>query len=97
MASDQQVSARAVLDAMMEIQRRGHRVREDLEQIEPDLARYLMESLSAVHGKLIDLSGPADETQRLYREIEAITLVCTTALRKGHYELWRQSESGNNL
>lgn len=98
MASDQQVSARSVLDAVMELRRRGARqALEELEQVEPDLASYLMESLSDVHRQLLALGGPAKASRRLYRDIQSLTLVCITALRKGHYELWRQSDAGSNL
>ena len=98
MATDQQVSARAVLDAVMELRRRGSRqALQELEQVEPDLASYLMESLSDVHQKLLALGGPAKASRRLYDDMQSLALVCIAALRKGHYELWRQSDAGAKL
>ena len=94
MPSDQSVSAKAVLAAVLEIKREGTRPSlEHLEQVEPDLAEYLMESLTTVHQNLLALGGPARDRQRLYREIEALTLTCIVALWRGHHELWQQDQS----
>ncbi len=91
MASDQQVSARAVLDAVMELRRKGvTRVIEHLEQIEPDLTNYLLEDLTRIHQHLMALGASSRHTQRVYREVQSLALVSITALRKGHFELWRQ-------
>lgn len=98
MASDQQVSARAILDAELEIRRVGrYRALEELEHFEPDLAAYLMESLGHINAKLLRLAGPVKPTHRLYARIEMLCLACITALRKGHYELWRQSQDGKHV
>ena len=64
MASDQMVSARDVLDALTEVQRRGdERVMEELEQLEPDLASYVMETLSLINLRLMEMRGRPKETQ----------------------------------
>lgn len=98
MPSDQQVSARAVLDAEMTLRHRGaRRSLEELEQVEPDLTNYLLESLSVIHQKLLALGGPARASQRLFLEVQHLALVCITALRRGHYELWKQSDTGSQL
>jgi len=90
MASDQQVSARAVLDAVMELRRQGPaQVIEHLEQVEPELTNYLLESLSQIHQHLMMLGAPSRRTQRVYRQVQAMALVAITALRNGHFELWR--------
>lgn len=98
MASDQLVSARAVLEAVMEIRRRGrYRALEELEQVEPDLAAYLMESLGQINERLLRLGGPVRPTRSLYARIELTALACITAMRKAHYELWRQSDDGKSV
>lgn len=91
--SDQQVSAKAVLDAVMSLRRRGATtVLEELEQVEPDLTNYLLESLSDLHRKLLALGGPAKASQRVFVQFQHLSLVCITALRRGHFELWRKNE-----
>lgn len=96
MPSDQQVSARAVLDAELAVRRRGaKRTLEELEQVEPDLTNYLLESLSDVHRKLLALGGPAKASQRVFLEVQHLSLVCITALRRGHYELWKKNDGAS--
>jgi len=94
MPSDQTVTAKAVLAAVVEIRRHGTRpALEHLEQVEPDLAEYAMESLSEIHQKLRKLSSPVADSQRLYRDVESLVLVCIVALWRGHHDLWRQDIS----
>ena len=95
MASDQQVSARAVLRAVMRIRRQGNgRTMAELEAIEPDLAGFVMEELSLVHRDLLALGGPAGRSRRLQRRVEALALACVTALREAHYQLWQADAVG---
>ena len=61
MASDQQVNARACC-AVMKLRRVGTaRAMTELEQVEPDLASYLMEEFSLVHRDLLALRGRPGE------------------------------------
>lgn len=93
MASDQQVTAKTVLDAELALRRSGaKKALEELEQVEPDLTNYLLESLSDLHRKLLDLGGPAKASQRMFLDVQHLTLVCITALRRGHFELWKKNE-----
>ncbi len=90
MASDQQVSARAILRAESELRRLGHRrVMEQLEQVEPDLSSHVWEQLTAIHQQLLNLGAPAKTTQRVYRQVQALMLIGILSLRQGHYELWK--------
>lgn len=90
MASDQMVSARAILRAESELRRVGHRqTMSQLEQVEPDLSSHLWEELSDIHRRLLALGGPPKESQRCFRRIQRLTLVAILALRHGHHELWR--------
>lgn len=98
MPSDQQVSAKAVLDAVLALRRQGSRQAiEHLEQIKPDLSEYLLETLSDIHRQLLALGGPARQSLRVYRQIQSLVLVTVTALRNAHYELWRQSPAGEQF
>ena len=92
MASDQLVSAKLILESVLELQRRGRsRTLEDLEKIEPDLAEFLIENLSLVHQKLLAIGARPKETLRLQRRIEGIVVVAVMSLRKAHYQLWQNS------
>jgi hypothetical protein len=95
MPSDQQVGARHVLQSLMKLKRQGlNRAMAELEQLEPDLAGYLMEELSLVQQKLLELGAPAGRTRWLVRRVESTALVCVLALREAHYDLWRRDVHG---
>jgi hypothetical protein len=77
------IPARQVLAAMLELKRRGpDAVIRDLEKLEPDLAEYFLESTSTFHHGLLKLGLRAKQSHPLYRQAEAITLVCILALRR---------------
>lgn len=98
MASDRQVSARAVLRALAEVRRAGGRgAMERLEQTEPDLAEFVLEGLSLVHQHMLALGGPPRRTRKAYRELESLVLVAIEAVRQGHLELWREQVAGTPL
>ena len=91
MASDRIVSARNVLDALSELKRIGTTTAlEQLEQIEPDLASYLMEELGRVHEALLKLHAKPRITRRLIHQIELMTLVSVMALRNSQIRLWQE-------
>ena len=90
MASDQQVSARAILRAESELRRVGQRqTMTQLEQVEPDLSGHLWEELSDIHRRLLALGGQPKESRRCYHRIQRLMLVSILSLRHGHLELWR--------
>ena len=92
MASDQQVTAADVLAAVLELERVGaRRSTMRLEQVEPDLAEFLLENLSQLHHRLLDLGGPAKKTRRIFHQVERLALVCVESMRKGHFRLWQAS------
>jgi len=91
MATDQLVTSQHVLKAVMELDRRGStKVLSDLEDLEPDLVEYLLESLSCLHHGLGKLGLSDAETRKIYRRAENTALVCIMAIRKAHHDLWRQ-------
>lgn len=90
MASDQTVSARAILRAESELKRIGHhQTMNHLEQIEPDLSSHLWEQLSAINRQLLALGGPPQTSHECYRQIQHLMLVTFLAMRHGHHELWQ--------
>jgi len=90
MASDQTVSARAILRAETELRRAGHRqMMTQLEQTESDLSSHLWEQLSDFHRRLLALGEPPKASQRSYRRVQHLMLVTILAMRHGHHELWQ--------
>ena len=78
------ITARQVLDAVFEHQRLGpDRALHRLETNEPELAEYVIESLSAVHGELLKLGGRARATHRVYLRAQELVLVSIAAVRGG--------------
>ena len=53
-----------------------------------------METLTTIYHQILGLGGSAKKSQRVYRQVQNLALVCIVALRKGHYELWRQADDG---
>ena len=82
MSNESQVTARTVLDAVLEIKRLGPaRALEQLEEDESELASFVMESLSDVHRRLLALRGRASASQAVYLDFQTLVLVCITACR----------------
>ena len=91
MPTDQQVTAQAVLRAVTQLQRQGpDPAMRHLEQTEPDLAEYVMETLGTIHHRLLALGASTQKTQRLHRQIQSLVLVCIQSLRHAHHELLRE-------
>lgn len=95
MASDQTVTAKDVLAAVMELRRRaGEIVLHQLEQEEPDLTEFVLEELSAVHQELARTGATAKQLRRTTRRVEAMVVTAVLALRHAHLRLW-QAEAGD--
>ena len=95
MSSDRIVSARHLLDAVMELQRRGSTpILSELEKLEPDLVEHLLEGHSQLHHQLQRAGLSCKQTRQVYRRAESTALVCIMALRGAYRELWRPEESG---
>lgn len=91
MATDQVITAKDIMDAVIRIRRIGvEKSLQELEQREPDLAEIVLEELSAVHRRLQDAGMPARRTRRLMRRIESLVLVAIAAMRQGHLRLWEE-------
>jgi len=88
MATDQVVSAGHVLKAVMELDRRGTtKVLAELEKLEPDLTEHLLESLSQVHRRLMDVGLSVKDVRSVHRRAERTALVCVMALRQAYRDL----------
>jgi hypothetical protein len=97
-SQDRQVTSRHVLRSLLRLKRQGRqRALEELEQVEPDLAEFLMEEVSLVHRKLLELAGPPRRTRWLARRVESMALVLVASLRQAHYEMWKDAAAGTAL
>lgn len=81
-SASHRVHTRTVLVALMEVRRRGSaEMLKQLEKTEPDLAEYLMESLSDIHHAVLGLGVPPRRARRIYGQVETLVLTCTTAMQ----------------
>jgi hypothetical protein len=64
---------------------------------EPALASFIHESLATVAGKLSLSGAPTELVQGTHEEMLAVVLTCLQALRRGHYELWKDTVIGTRL
>jgi hypothetical protein len=64
---------------------------------EPALAAFVHESLAAVAGKLSLSGAPTELVQGSHEDLLAVVLTCVQALRRGHYELWKDTLTGTRL
>jgi hypothetical protein len=69
----------------------------DFGSTEPALAAFIHEALAAVAGKLALSGAPTPLVQGVHDEILTVVLTCVQALRRGHYELWRDTVTGTRL
>ena len=98
MATDQVVSSKDVLQALMELRRVGGRWSlEELERQEPDLTEFMLEELSALHALLLESGAAARHVRRASRRAEATAVVLVSALRQAHRRLWREEAEGTRL
>jgi len=68
-----------------------------LEQIEPDLVEFLLDTLTQLSQELGKCDLPAKTRRTLERQVESLCLVCITAVRKSYFTLWQQTSMGDEL
>jgi hypothetical protein len=66
-------------------------------QVEPALASFISESLVTVAGKLALSGAPTEVVLGSHEEFLLLVLTCIQAVRRGHYELWKESMTGTRL
>jgi hypothetical protein len=69
----------------------------ELGQLEPALASFLGEGLATIAGKLALSGAPTPLVQGAHEDLLALALTCVQALRRGHYDLWKDSMTGTRL
>ena len=76
------VTARDVLQALSEVRRRGHwPLFQQLEQLEPDLAEFVLEEISAIHHTLLKSGARPRVVRRLQRQVQSLILVSLRAIQ----------------
>jgi hypothetical protein len=66
-------------------------------QAEPALASFIYETLATVAGKLSLSGAPTELVQGSHEDMLALVLTCVQALRRGHYDLWKDTVTGTRL
>jgi hypothetical protein len=98
MPSDQLVDAKAILEAIGELKRRGiNAVMEELESIERELASHVIEELSLIHHTFMHSGARAKLVRRLHRQAQSVVLVSILSLRKAQQRLWEDAAEGTPL
>lgn len=70
---------------------------EGLGKHEPALACYINEAAAGIAGKLSLSGAPTPVVQGLHEDMLAIIMTSIQALRRGHYELWKDTIVGSRL
>ena len=97
-SGDQLVDAKAILEAIAELKRRGNSViMQELESIERELASHVMEELSLVYQGLLRTGAKTKLVRKLNEQIESLALVSILALRKAYCRLLEESAEGTPL
>jgi hypothetical protein len=88
--SDQLVDAKAILEAIAGLKRRGNKtIIQELEFFEPELIGHVMEELSLLYQELSRNVASAGNLRRVYWQIESLVLVSILSLRKAQQRLWQ--------
>jgi hypothetical protein len=67
------------------------------QQQEPALAAFIGDQLSALAGRLALAGAPTDVVQTAHAEALRVVLGSVEALRRGHYDLWKDTTFGQRL
>jgi hypothetical protein len=70
---------------------------EGFAQLEPALATYIYETTAGIAGKMALAGAPTEVVQGSHEDMLAVILTCLQALRRGHYELWKDTVVGSRL
>jgi hypothetical protein len=85
-SASQEVAARGGEEALAEVGK-----------MEPALASFIQQSLACVAGQLALAGAPTPVVQGSHQDVLSVVLTCIQALRRGHYELWKDALVGTPL
>ena len=89
--SDQLVDAKAILEAISELKRRGiDSIMQELEATERDLASHIMEEFSLIHQTLTKTGATSRQIRGVIIQVETLVLVSILSLRKAQRRLWKE-------
>jgi hypothetical protein len=69
----------------------------EIGQTEPALASFVGQNLLSIAGKLALAGAPTEVVQGVHEDALVLVLSCIQALRRGHYELWKDAMTGSRL
>jgi hypothetical protein len=96
-SGDRLVDAKAILEALSELKRRGNKtVMEEFAAIEPDLAEHVMEELGLIYQSLSRSKAKTGDLRKLYRQIESLVLVSILSLRHAQIRMWEDETDGDS-
>ena len=88
--SDQIVTAKAILQAQLELQRLGvNKALSLLESTEPDLAETIIETTTAQYHQILRTGASGKQARRIHAMTVNLVLTCVGALRHAHAALWQ--------
>ena len=92
------VSPVALQAAITELNREGaEKLLSNIQQAEPELGPFIHHMALQVAGKLALAGAPTDIVQGVHTDLLAACALIYLALRKGSYEIWRDTALGERL
>lgn len=88
-SSDKIVTAKAILQAQLELQRLGiNKAMERLESTEPELAEVVIETTSTLYHQILRTGATSKQARRIHNLTLTLVLTSLGALRQAYAALW---------
>lgn len=68
-----------------------------LTELEPELANFVDTRATSIAGRLALSGAPNAVTEGVFEDVMSCVLVAISALREGHFQLWKDTEIGSRL
>ena len=68
-----------------------------LTELEPELANFVDTRATVIAGRLALSGAPNAVTEGVFEDVMRCVLVAISALRQGHFQLWKDTEVGSRL
>jgi len=96
-SGDQLVDAKAILEAIAELKRRGNTaILQELESIELELASHIMEECGLIHASLLKTGAKTKLIRHLNQQIESLALAIMLSLRNAYRRLMEESAEASS-
>lgn len=92
------VESGMIADAMTAVGKQGtDKALAELASQERDLTAYIAHSAMNIAGKLALSGAPSEVVRGSHDDFLTVILTCVGALKRGHYELWKDTQVGSRL